>query len=76
MIANRIVVNPDVSSLSGSVDATPGQLISPHAGAVAGGGVGSVSPGVRISPAYVGTLRTKARIAAVQSAFKVFIFVS
>ena len=41
-----------------------------------GGGGGAVKPGVRMSPAYAGTLRAKARIAAVQIALRVFMVFS
>ena len=57
-------------------------LISPSAGSVTadvhegGGGGGLITPGVRMSPAYVGTLKARARTVAEQMALKAFIFVS
>lgn len=62
----------------GFVETTPGELISPDIGSVTTGasGAGLVKPGLRMSPAYAGTLRAKARIAAVQIALRVFMVFS
>jgi hypothetical protein len=65
-----------------------GVLISPVGGNIgvgalmapvtieSGGGGGGMAPGLSMSPAYAGTLSTRARIAAVQIAFMVFIVFS